>query len=156
MVRRGEQLDLDLRRWGGRRSGAGRKPGKGRRRVPHRIRESMNRHTPALITLRLVDEIPTLRDRRLFGMIWDAMVEGRERLGGRLIHFSTQSNHIHMIVEAENKKALSRFMAGLKIRIARAINRAMGRSGRVFADRYHPRILRTPTQVRNAIRYVMN
>ena len=116
----------------------------------------MNRHTPALITLRLRDELRTLRDRELFGVVWDAMAAGRERFGGRLVHFSTQSNHIHMIVEAENEKALSRFMSGLEIRIARALNRYLGRSGAVFADRYHPRILRSPRQTRNALNYLFN
>src|SRR5262249_10884764 len=49
----------------------------------------------------------------------------------------------------------SRGMQGLTIRLARAINRALGRTGKVFADRYHARILKTPTEVRNAVEYVL-
>ena len=30
----------------------------------------------------------------------------------------------------------------------------MKRSGRVFADRFHSRVLRTPTEVRNALHYL--
>ena len=72
------------------------------------------------------------------------------------MHFSIQSNHLHLIVEAENWRTLSRNMAALKVRVARAINRAAQREGTVFAQRYHAHILRTPTQVRNALRYVLN
>ena len=74
----------------------------------------------------------------------------------RMVHFSVQGNHIHLIVEADDKKCLSRGLQGLNVRIARAVNRALGRKGNVFADRYHARILKTPTEVRNAVRYVLN
>src|SRR5262249_51404936 len=41
------------------------------------------------------------------------------------------------------------------IRIARAVNRALGRRGRVWAERYHARALTTPRAVRNALVYVL-
>src|SRR5262249_16792179 len=68
---------------------------------------------------------------------------------------SVQGNHIHLIVEAEGKEALSKGMHALGIRLARGVNRASSREGRVFADRYHARILKTPTEVRHAVRYVL-
>jgi REP-associated tyrosine transposase len=40
--------------------------------------------------------------------------------------------------------------------LAKAINRALGRHGRVWGDRYHARALRTPREVRNALVYVLN
>src|SRR5205823_3757643 len=45
--------------------------------------------------------------------------------------------------------------AGLEVRIAKRLNRALGRGGKVFAHRYFARYLTTPTQTRNAIRYVL-
>jgi len=44
---------------------------------------------------------------------------------------------------------------GLGVRIAKALNRLMERKGTVFADHYHARILRSPTQVANALAYVL-
>ena len=38
--------------------------------------------------------------------------------------------------------------------IAKGLNRMMARSGQVFEDRYHARVLRTPTEVRHAMTYV--
>jgi hypothetical protein len=67
-----------------------------------------------------------------------------------------QKDHLHLIVEAANREALSRALQALAIRVARAINRVLGRKGKVFADRYHMRILKTPTEVKNALRYVLD
>lgn len=51
--------------------------------------------------------------------------------------------------------ALGRGIQGLMIRIARAVNRVLERSGKVFADRYHAHQLRSPTETANAIGYVL-
>jgi hypothetical protein len=69
---------------------------------------------------------------------------------------SVQDHHLHLIVEAADAVALSRGIQGLAVRIARAVNRALGRRGRVFTDRYFSRILKTPREVRNGLAYVLN
>ena len=66
------------------------------------------------------------------------------------------ANHLHLVCEAADRPALARGLQGLFIRMAKALNRTLGRSGRVFADRYRDRVLRTPAQVRNALAYVLN
>lgn len=73
----------------------------------------------------------------------------------RIVHFSVQQNHVHLIVEANDKPALRRGAAGLAVRAARAINRAMGRRGAVWSERYHVRAMKTPRQVRNTLVYVL-
>ena len=78
------------------------------------------------------------------------------RFETRLCEFSIQGNHIHLVVEAAGARALAQAMQGLGIRIARGLNRMMKRKGRVFADRYHAHVLRTPTEVKRAVHYVRN
>lgn len=73
----------------------------------------------------------------------------------RVVEFSVQRDHVHLLVEADDKEKLSRGMQGLSIRVARALNRALGRSGRVWGDRYHARQLLTPRAVRTALVYVI-
>jgi len=82
----------------------------------------------------------------------------RERF--RIIHISLQRTHIHMLVEADHKAALSRGMQGFQISAARNINTALGdgkrrRRGKVFADRYHVEVIASPTRARHAISYVL-
>jgi REP element-mobilizing transposase RayT len=141
---------------GGQRSGAGRKRAKGSRsHTSHKTRVHAY-DVPAHVTLRLVDGLPSLRDRALYIAVEDAIRAGCYRFGFRVVEFSVQANHIHLLTEADTKIALSRGMQGLVIRIARAINKQLGRRGKVFADRFHHRELTTPTEVRNCLVYVLN
>ena len=79
----------------------------------------------------------------------------KQRLGFRIIHFSIQPDHLHLIVEAPSREVLMRALQGLAVRLARRLNKLMLSSGRVFAGRYHARGLRSPTETRNAIVYVL-
>lgn len=74
----------------------------------------------------------------------------------RIAHFSIQSNHIHLIVEAVDAEGLGDGMRAFTSRVARALNRRWARRGCVFPQRYHDVALRSLLQVRNALRYVLN
>ena len=155
-ARKPRQRTLVFRTWGGKRRGAGRKPAPGTRAgVSHRPREHQSAN-PAHVTVRLRDELPSLREPRLYLVVESAIRAGNDRFGFRVVEFSAPGNHLHFIVEADSAKALSRGMQGLLIRIAKAVNRALGRTGKVFKDRFHARDLRTPTETRNCLVYVLN
>ena len=66
-----------------------------------------------------------------------------------------QKRHLHLIIEADDALALGRGMQALSIRLARQINRALGRRGTVFVDRYFSRALCTPGETRACINYVL-
>ena len=85
----------------------------------------------------------------------EAFGAAKERFGLRLVHYSVQGNHLHLLVETTASEALGRAMQGLGIRIARRLNAELGRRGKVLADRYHARPLKTPREVRNALAYVL-
>jgi len=73
----------------------------------------------------------------------------------RLVHYSVQHNHFHLIVEANDQQALGRGMKSIGARIARAIQRVFGFSGRILSGAYHAHILRCPAEVRRALAYVL-
>jgi REP element-mobilizing transposase RayT len=100
--------------------------------------------------------LPTLRNRRVYAALRAAFCAGCDRFGFRLTQYSVQKNHLHMICEAKDRRALTRGMQGLLIRVAKGLNRLWGRSGSLFSDRYHDKALRTPKQVRNTLAYVLN
>ncbi len=155
MARRRTQLALMFRQWGGARAGAGRRPKGASAGVSHLRRPAHSRHHPVHVTLKIVRGVPSLRQPGLFGRVRTALALARERFGFRLIHFSVQSNHLHLIAEAADRRALSRGVQGLTIRVARAVNYRVGRKGRLFADRYHARALKTPRACSLALRYVI-
>jgi putative transposase len=144
---RSKQLALQFRTWGGARPGAGRPPRHRPSRVSHLARPRFPASFPLHVTLRMRHHVWSLRSRRCFDALERAFFAGGDRFGFRLVHYSVQGNHIHLLVEAAGKETLSRGMRGLGVRIARALNRVMRRRGSVLADHYHARILRTPTEV---------
>ncbi|HEY4159633.1 MAG TPA: transposase [Polyangiaceae bacterium] len=139
---------------GGARTGAGR-PKSADSGVPHRVRPELSKHHPLHLTLHVRPEAKGLRQRRVFCAVRGALAAAREQFGFRLVHYSVQGNHIHLIAEANDRTALTRGMQGLTIRVALAVNRARSRRGRVFRDRYHARQLRSPLAVRRALLYVL-
>lgn len=100
-------------------------------------------------------DVPSLRIAKVVASIARTFADGCSRPGFRLVHYSLQGNHAHLIVEAQNREAIGRGMKAIGARLALAVNRVTEHSGRVLADRYHMRLLRTPREVRNALRYVL-
>ena len=143
------------RRHGGARSGSGPKPKSGVAGVGHRQRAALASRFPVHVTIKLGKGLPRLRRRQERKVLMAAFAAGCDRLGFRLCHYAILDDHLHLLVEARDRRALSRGLQGLLIRVARALNKLWGRHGKVFADRYDDRILKTPREVRNAIRYVL-
>ena len=87
------------------------------------------------VTLRLRSGLPSLRGGALFGAVRRAFA-ATSRDSFRLLHFSVQSDHLHLLLEADGPTRLARGVQGLAIR-------------------YHAHMLRTPREVRNAFVYVL-
>ena len=109
------------------------------------------------VVLRVVPEVGSLRRPALYRALRDASVTAAMRERIRIVQISVQRTHVHMLVEAVDKKALARGMQGFQISAARNINTALGdkygrRRGKVFVDRYHLVVVTSPTQARNVCR----
>jgi len=147
---------------GGKRKGAGR-PKKGYRASErHKKREALPARCPAHAILRVEKELGSLRKRDAYHAIRSALSSTFRRTDFRICQISLQREHVHLIVEASDERALARGMQGFEVAAAHQLNAAITkhrgrlRRGRVFSDRYHARVLRTPTEVRHALNYVLN
>jgi len=143
---------------GGARAGAGRPPKKGA--TKHDARPSLRKDRPVHVTLRAQKVLPSLKGQLPHAVVRAALDAVRrkteeEKAPFQIVHYSIQVDHVHLIVEATNKKTLSRGVQGLVIRIARQLNKRLFRGGKVWNERYHRHDLKTPTEVRNALRYVL-
>ena len=158
-VKPGEQLALGLPKpkgkHGGKRKGAGRPRSGKRSEAPHRARPVHRRRHPVHVVLRAMKDVPRLRTDRMFKAIRAALRTIGARCGFRVVHASIQSTHLHFLVEAEDKSVLTRGVRALAIALARRINAACGRRGKVFT-RYHSTVITSPRQARNALAYVLN
>lgn len=107
------------------------------------------------VTLRARPHVWNLRSRRCHAIIAAGLRGVVGRPGFRVVHFSIQGDHLHLVVEADDASALASGMKALSGRIAIRLNQLMGRRGAVFADRYHAHVLHTPREVRNALAYAL-
>ena len=151
-----QQLEIEFHTWGGRRDGAGR-PRLPRGPVPHRRRERHARSRPVHVTMRARRGLPTFREPVLFRVVRERIRAANRARGDafRVVHFSVQDDHLHLVVEAHDAAALARGVQGLAIRLARGLNGTLGVRGKVWGDRFHSRELGSPRAVRNAIVYVL-
>jgi hypothetical protein len=135
--RRGQQ-SFQFKTWGGKRKGAGRPPKGTRASEPHKARLRFSGMTPVHVTLRVIAPIPTLRRPDAYHAIRHSMYAVIERADFRIVHISIERSAAQ--------------------RLNHAISTATGarRTGKVFADRYHARLIPSPTQARNTIAYVLN
>jgi putative transposase len=147
--------------WGGRRAGAGRprKAAKDRTFVAHRARPVHKTRHPVHVTVRARKGLPSFRHQRVQQMMRSVLRRQelrRYRDVFQVVHYSIQSNHLHFIVEAADKRALRAGVSGLVIAFAKRLNELLQRvTGKVWGDRYHSRDLTTPSEVRNALVYVL-
>jgi len=133
--------------------GAGRKRlAAGLRRTPHRSRPAHRAAHPVHVTLRAC--LRSLRSQFVAPTVLGAL-RAAYRADFRVVHHSIQANHLHLIVEARTKAALSSGMRGLAVRLARRINRLLFRRGQLWVERWHGSELKSPRQVRNALVYVL-
>jgi len=152
-------------KWGGKREGAGAKPtgrfgrdrrGRPRAGVSHAVRPRHNARIPLHVTVRTIPGAPSLRGFAVAAEIGKILKRRAARtLPTRIVHFSVQRDHLHMLVEATDRQALGRGMQGLLSIVARKVNSTTGNRGTLWQDRYHARALRTPTEVRRGIIYVL-
>jgi REP element-mobilizing transposase RayT len=152
-----KQLSLDRARKptgrGGWRPGAGRpkKPGS----TSHGTRPAFAGRFPQHVTLRLGASSPSIAREWLFARAIRPAIADSQKPSFRVIEFNVLSNHVHLIVEADDAGALSRGVQGLAIRIARRANSALKRRGKLFGERFHARTMKSPRDIRNTLRYVL-
>jgi putative transposase len=123
--------------------------------VSRNARPRLSGKQPVHATMRVLPEICSLR--AIHVAVRRALLAGACKGQFRLVYFAILGNHLHLIAEAGDTEQLSKGLQGIAIRIARAVNQKMGRRrGKVFSDRYHLHVLKTPRETRAAIEYVIH
>jgi REP element-mobilizing transposase RayT len=155
------QVQMVFRTHGGKRAGAGRKPKGKQAGASHTARPAHDPRHPVHVTIRVVGSASGLRRKDLYLAVREATIVTARREDFRIVHLSIQRDHIHLIIEADTRAALSKGIRGFSISAARQINKAITerggdrRTGKVIADRFHARPLTSPRAVRNAIAYLL-
>jgi REP element-mobilizing transposase RayT len=104
--------------------------------------------------------VGNLRRKCTYLAIREATLTAARREDFRIIHLSIQREHLHLLVEAEGKRALAAGLQGFQIAAAKYLNAALStagsrRRGSVFPERYYAVIITSPRQARHVLAYVM-
>jgi len=138
-------------------------------RVPHRARPVHKGRHPVHVTLRARHGLPSFRQQLVHALVLKVLRDQRQRAyedSFQIVHFSIQTNHLHLILEAEDgptktsatrsRNALRSGVSGFLIAFARRLNKLLGRRGKIWNDRYHRHDLESPHEVKTSLRYVVN
>jgi REP element-mobilizing transposase RayT len=112
---------------------------------------------PVHVTIRRVRLAPSFRTSLVRAVILGEFGRARRlrRNPVRVVQYSIQDDHLHLMVEGRDAKDLAAQMRNLFSRVAMMINAALGRRGALFRDRHHRHALGTPREVRNALVYIL-
>jgi len=131
--------------------------------VSHQRRPALSSRHLVHVVLRVVGAVGSLRRRLAYRAVQAATIVAVQRQDFRIVHLSLQRTHIHLLVEADDRRALSRGMQSFQISAAKHLNRMISkgrpgprRKGRVFSDRYYAETITSPLQARRALSYVLN
>ncbi len=123
--------------------------------APHRLRPELSSKHPVHVVLRIRERL-TLRRREIYHSLRRVLMRYLGRADFRVIHISIQDSHLHLLVEAADRRALTRGMQSFAINAARSFHRVDGGCGKVFAYRYHATQIQTARHARHALAYVLN
>ncbi len=128
--------------------------------ISHRQRPLLRKKEVLHLTLKLRRGLQSLRRGKTFEAITRSFYKYSLREGFRLVHFSVQHDHLHLIAEADSKSGLTQAMQRLMVSLARQLNfvwlKVTGKwTGRVFKERYHQHVIRNPKEARAALLYVL-
>lgn len=152
-MKKPKQLEFKkIRGWGGRRNGAGRKNLSGT--VAHAAREKVDFRKPLHITIRLAEGLSGLRTKHMHEQFTVALLNAKAK-GLRVLHYSIEGNHVHLLVECADNKALASGMNSFGTSFAKAVRKERGGKGKVFAGRYHLGVQKNPAQMKNTLAYVL-
>ncbi len=140
---------------GGARPGAGRKPKGERAGVSHHRRPAIDAEHPALITFEARDEVPNLRSPAVHAILRDCVRQVNAHEGLAIVHYGLRQRNVLLLVEAPDNRALAIGLRSFSIRLAKAVNRHLGRQGPFFSDRFAMQLLESPRQVRQGLAFVL-
>lgn len=133
--------------------GAGR-PAMHDRGIRHIARDVIKKNTALHLTVKIEREKAGLRNKDILKALQSAIFRARLK-GLRILHYTLEYDHVHLLVEADNNQMLATGMQSFGICFSKGINRIKRLVGRVFQTRYHFRKLKSRNEIRNAFNYIV-
>ncbi len=145
-IRKNTQLSLINRKGAGR--PAFHDPG-----IRHTKRPYIKKPASLHLTVKVKKNKADIKNKSVLKILKRAILNARKQ-GLKVIHYSLEYDHIHLLIEADNNLVLGKGMQSFGVTIAKAINRLKKIKGGVYLHRYHLRIITGPKQLKNVMNYI--
>lgn len=123
--------------------------------IRHTKRLIFNLPSAFHITIKVKENKADIKNKNILKSLHHAIKRARLQ-GIRVLHFTLEYNHVHLVLEASNHKELHKGMQAFGISFAKKINKQKHLNGTVYKNRYHQRLLKTRSEFKNAIQYVFS
>lgn len=133
--------------------GAGR-PAIHDRGIRHIARDEIKKPIPLHLTIKIEKTKAGLKNKAMLKLLHHCIKKSRMK-GLRIVHYTLEFDHVHLLVEATNKETTSKGMQSFGIAFSKGINKLKCLKGRVFKTRYHFRKLNSPREIKNVLNYIL-
>lgn len=123
--------------------------------IRHIEREEIFRTTSLHLTIKVRSHKADIKSKLVLRALHHAILRAR-RKGLKIIHYTLEYNHIHLLVEASDKSVVHQGMQALGISLSKRINKIKGVTGSVYKHRYHLRKITSPRELKNVLHYIFN
>lgn len=147
-VRKGTQLTLSNWKRAGR-------PAIHDKGIRHIAREIIKKSTSLHLTIKVRENKADIKNKQVLKILHYAIRRSRIK-GLRIIHYTLEYNHIHLLVEAADKQTVHQGMQSFGITFAKKINAIKRLKGTVYKHRYHLRKINSPRELKNVLYYIFN
>ena len=144
-LKKGTQLKLTNRKNAGR-------PAIRDKGIRHTKREEITRPMPTHLTIKLITA--HIQNKFILKALRHAILRARIQ-GLRIVHYSLEHNHVHIYAEATDNLTLAKGMKALGVSLVKKMNNYLKHKGSCYKTRYHLRILRSATEVKNVLCYIL-
>ncbi|MDD4973652.1 MAG: transposase [Bacteriovorax sp.] len=121
----------------------------------HTSRPHLSKACSLHLTVKIKKIKAELKNKSVLSILKRAILNARKQ-GLKVIHYSLEYDHVHLLIEADNNHILSKGMQSFGVTISKAINRMRKLKGGVYKHRYHFRKISSPRQLKNVLNYIFN
>lgn len=146
LLRKGTQLSLLNRKRAGR-------PPVNDAGIRHTSRPVISKPASLHLTIKVKRNKADIKNKAVLAILKKAILNARLK-GLKVIHYSLEFDHVHLLIEADNNKILGKGMQAFGVTLAKAINKLWRLGGGVYKHRYHFRRITGSKDLRNVMNYI--
>jgi REP element-mobilizing transposase RayT len=121
--------------------------------IRHRERPILTKPTSLHLTVKILRAKAKLKNKIILSILKRSIMNARKK-GLRVIHYSLEYDHIHLLIEADDNFILGKGMQAFGVTFSKALNRMRKMRGAVYKHRYHFRKIIGARQLKNVLNYL--